>query len=58
MCIANLDGFYMDWALEVQTYAQIEGYMTFGNLKRVDIFRVIKEALKTNEEVTKSRDGG
>ncbi len=42
MCIANLDGFDMDWAMEAQRYAQIETNKTFGNLKRTDIFKVAK----------------
>jgi hypothetical protein len=46
MCIVNLDGFDMDWALEAQTYAQIEANTTFGNLKKTNIFRVAEEALK------------
>jgi hypothetical protein len=46
MCIANLDGFGMDWAMEAQRYAQIETNKTFGNLKKIDIFRVAKEVIK------------
>jgi len=33
MCIIDSSGFDMDWALEVQRYAQIEANTTFGNLK-------------------------
>jgi len=32
MCIANLNGFDMEWALEVQKDAQIEANTTFGKL--------------------------
>jgi hypothetical protein len=32
MCIANLNGFEMEWALEVQKDAQIEANTTFGKL--------------------------
>ncbi len=32
MCIANLNGFNMEWALEVQKDAQIEANTTFGKL--------------------------
>jgi hypothetical protein len=32
--------------LEAQRYAQIETNITFGNLKRIDIFRVAKKATK------------
>jgi hypothetical protein len=32
--------------LEAQRYAQIETNTKFGNLKRIDIFRVTKEAIK------------
>jgi hypothetical protein len=32
--------------LEVQKDAQIEVNTTFGNLKRVDIFRVVEKAIK------------
>ncbi len=55
MCIVNSVGFDVDWALEVQRNAKIETNTRFGNLKWVDIFKVVEE---TNEEVTKSRDGG
>jgi hypothetical protein len=55
MCIVNLDGFYVDSALKVQKNAEIETNTRFGNLKWVDIFKVVEE---TNEEVTKSKDGG
>jgi len=43
MCIVNLDGFDMDWALEVQKDAQIEANTTFGNLKGVDFFGWLKK---------------
>jgi hypothetical protein len=46
MCIASLDGFDMDWALEAQRYAQIETNKTFGNLKRTNISRVVEEVIK------------
>jgi hypothetical protein len=32
MCIVTLNGFEMEWALEVQKDAQIEANTTFGNL--------------------------
>jgi len=32
--------------LEVQKYAQIKTNTTFGNLKGVDIFNVVEEAIK------------
>jgi hypothetical protein len=46
MCIVNLDGFNIDWALEAQKDAQIETNTTFGNLKGTNIFKVAKEAIK------------
>jgi hypothetical protein len=46
MCIANLDGFDMDWAMEAQRDAQIETSKTFGNLKRTDIFKVAEKIIK------------
>jgi len=46
MCIANLDGLDMHLALEAQIDAQIEVNTTFENLKIIDIFRVVEEALK------------
>ncbi len=46
MCIANLDGFDMDWALEAQREAQTKANSTFGNIKRVDLFKATKEAIK------------
>jgi hypothetical protein len=33
MCIANSNGFDMEWALKAQRDAQIETSTTFGNLK-------------------------
>ncbi len=38
MCITNLDGLYMDQALEAQRDAQIEEDITCGNLKGADFF--------------------
>jgi hypothetical protein len=46
MCIANLNGFNMDWALEVQRNAYIETNTTFGDLKGVHIFRVVEKTIK------------
>jgi hypothetical protein len=46
MCIANLDGFDMNWALDVQKKAQLEANSTFGNIKGVDLFKVVKKAIK------------
>jgi hypothetical protein len=46
MCIANLNGFDMEWALEVQKDAKIEANTTFGNLKGTDIFWVAEKAIK------------
>jgi hypothetical protein len=37
MCIANLDGFDMDWVLEVQRKAQVETNSTFNNIKKVNL---------------------
>ncbi len=39
----------MNWTLEVQKNAQIEANTTFGNLKRIDIFKVAKETIKQME---------
>jgi hypothetical protein len=39
----------MDWTLEVQGNAQIEANTTFGNLKGVDIFKEVEEAIKQTE---------
>jgi hypothetical protein len=33
MCIINLDGFDMDWALKVQIKIQLEANSTFVNIK-------------------------
>jgi hypothetical protein len=38
MCVVNLDGFDMDWALEVHKDAQTEANTPFGNLKVVEFF--------------------
>jgi hypothetical protein len=46
MCIANLDGFNIDWALEVQRNAYIETNTTFENLKGVDNFKVVEKTIK------------
>jgi hypothetical protein len=46
MCIANSNGFDMDWALEAQRKAQAETNSTFGNIKRVDLFKVAKKTIK------------
>jgi hypothetical protein len=46
MCIVNLDGFNIDWALEAQKDAQIETNTTFRNLKKMNFFKVAKEAIK------------
>jgi len=43
MCIANLDGFNMDWALEVQKNAQIETNTTFGNLEKTNFLGLLKK---------------
>jgi hypothetical protein len=43
MCIANLDGFNMDWALEVQKNAQIETNPTFGNLEKTNFLGLLKK---------------
>ncbi len=43
MCIANLNGFDMDWALEVQKNAQIEANTTFVNLKKANFFVLLKK---------------
>ncbi len=36
----------MDWALEAQRKAQAETNSTFGNIKRVDLFKVAKKTIK------------
>jgi hypothetical protein len=46
MCIANSNGFDMDWALEAQRKAQAEANSTFGHIKRVDLFKVAKKTIK------------
>ncbi len=55
MCIVNLDGLDMDLVLEAQTDAQIETNTTFGNLKRVDVFRVAKKTLKQMKRLQNPR---
>jgi hypothetical protein len=55
MCIANLDGLDMHLALEAQIDAQIEVNTTFENLKIVDIFRVVEEALKQMKRLQNRR---
>jgi hypothetical protein len=37
MCIANLDGFDINWVLEVKKKAQVETNSTFGNIKRTNL---------------------
>jgi hypothetical protein len=46
MCIVDLDGFNMDWALEVQKNAYTEANTTFGNLNGVDICKVVEKIIK------------
>jgi len=46
MSIANLDGFNMDWVLEVQRNTYIERNTTFGDLKGVHIFKVVEKKIK------------
>jgi len=48
----------MDSTLEAQRNVEIETKTTFGNLKRVDIFRAANNNNNNNETVTKSKDGG
>ncbi len=55
MCIVNLDGLDMHLALEAQTNAQIEVNTTFENLKIIDIFRVVEEALKQMKRLQNRR---
>jgi len=55
MCIANSDGFDMDWALEAQKKTQVEANSTFGNIKRVDLFKVAKEAIKQMKRLQNPR---
>jgi hypothetical protein len=49
MCIVDHDSFDMNCTLEAQKNAQIEANITFGNLKRIDIFKVAEEAIKQME---------
>ncbi len=46
MCIANLDSFDMDQALDAQRKAQVETNSTFGNIKGIDLFKVVEETTK------------
>jgi hypothetical protein len=47
----------MEWGLEVQRYAQMEKkkYTTFGNLKGVDIFKVVKKPIKQMKRLQNPR---
>jgi hypothetical protein len=45
----------MDWALEAQKKAQAEANSTFGNIKRVDLFKVAKEAIKQMKRLQNPR---
>jgi hypothetical protein len=49
MCIANSNGFYMDWILEAKKEMQIKTNSTFDNIKGVHMFKVV-DRNKTNEE--------
>jgi hypothetical protein len=46
----------MEWGLKVQRYAQMEKKITtFGNLKRVDIFKVAKQPIKQMKRLQNPR---
>jgi len=55
MCIANLDGFDMDWALEVQKETQTKVNSTFGNIKRTNLFKVVEETVKEMKRLQNPR---
>ncbi len=55
MGIANLDGFDMNWALEVLRKAQAKANSTFGNIKGVDLFKVAKKTIKQMKRLQNPR---
>ncbi len=55
MRIANLDGFDMDQALEVEKEKQAQENSTFGNIKGVDLFKVVEEAIKHTKRLQNPR---
>jgi hypothetical protein len=55
MCIANLDGFNMDWALEAQKEAQTKANSRFGNIKKAELFKVVEEAITKTKRLQNPR---
>ncbi len=55
MCVANSNGFDMEWALNAQRFAQIETNTTFGNLKGTNVFKVVEEAIKQMKRLQNPR---
>jgi hypothetical protein len=45
----------MDWALEVQREAQTKANLTFGNIKRADLFKAAEEAIKEMKRLQNPR---